>query len=140
LACLRVVRLPLVHAGFEVFLQPYPLSDDATVQYMIASSEDVLVDGHYSSNGFPQDRYVLASLRHIQMNSIRDMAPHEASPRAYLDGDAVHNFIEPPIQNVQMDPFVPREVPDQRRLNGLASGLRHVQEHETRFMWSCFGT
>jgi hypothetical protein len=68
------------------------------------------------------------------MNSIRDMAPHEASLRAHLDGDALHGFIEPPVQNVQMDPFVLREVPDQWRLDGLASGLRHVQEHETRFI------
>jgi len=74
------------------------------------------------------------------MNSIRDMAPHEASLRAYPDGDAVHGFIEPPVQKVQMDPFVRREVPNQWRLDGLASCLRHVQEHETRFIWSCFGT
>jgi hypothetical protein len=74
-----------VHAGLDVFLQRYPLPDDATVEYMIASSEDVVEDGHESSNWLPQYGFVLASLRHIQMNSIRDMAPHEASLRAYLD-------------------------------------------------------
>jgi hypothetical protein len=68
------------------------------------------------------------------MNSIRDMAPHEASLRAYLDWDAVHGFIESSVQNVQMDLFVLREVPGQWGLDGLASGLRHVQEHETRFI------
>ena len=56
------------------------------MQSMFGSSDDVLVDGHDPGDGLPKDREVLASLRHVQMNSIREMPPHEASAKRLSSG------------------------------------------------------
>jgi hypothetical protein len=74
------------------------------------------------------------------MNSIWNMPKHEASMRASLERDAVHGFIEPLVQGVKTDAFAFREVPKQRRVNSLASGLRHMQEHETLLIGTSLGT
>jgi hypothetical protein len=71
------------------------------------------------------------------MNSIGDMPPEEANGGPSLEGDAAHGGINPTVQDVQMHSL--REVPKQRRRDGVASGLRHVQEHETVAIGSCFG-
>src|SRR4029453_13145886 len=98
----------------------------AIVQDMCACSDDVIVARHDPGDRLPQDRDVLASLRHVQMNAIREMPPHEASCQPFLEGDAVHCFIERPGESIEIDPFACREVPGERPLNGLASGLGNV--------------